>query len=288
MRTLSAGILLGCVVRIVLLAFTLVAEPQNNSKSLPTDDEIRLVILQTERAIRLYKPLVDEQQEATRKDIQDAEARGCNERREASPPVRPVQPPSHVPHTARRVRLRCLDTGANCRTQQHVHVLALCPSFRRRGPVCDVQTGWAQNWAQRETNRIKRGGIEAANSIRTKEKYGGRDRDRTGDPLLAKQVLSQLSYTPTVGTTFILRHLRRFQKPFLRLSVITVPKPPCTGAVCASPRLISLAWRLSFSRASRFMASFICEYFLNTSEFPCRSSCMTHSSATPPALSRVA
>jgi hypothetical protein len=26
---------------------------------------------------------------------------------------------------------------------------------------------------------------------------GGRDRDRTGDPLLAKQVLSQLSYTPT-------------------------------------------------------------------------------------------
>ncbi len=28
---------------------------------------------------------------------------------------------------------------------------------------------------------------------------GGRDRDRTGDPLLAKQVLSQLSYTPIVG-----------------------------------------------------------------------------------------
>ena len=28
--------------------------------------------------------------------------------------------------------------------------------------------------------------------------FGGRGRDRTGDPLLAKQVLSQLSYTPTV------------------------------------------------------------------------------------------
>jgi hypothetical protein len=25
-----------------------------------------------------------------------------------------------------------------------------------------------------------------ANSIKTKEKFGGRDRDRTGDPLLAK------------------------------------------------------------------------------------------------------
>ncbi len=31
------------------------------------------------------------------------------------------------------------------------------------------------------------------------EKIGGRDRDRTGDPLLAKQVLSQLSYTPPVS-----------------------------------------------------------------------------------------
>ena len=28
-------------------------------------------------------------------------------------------------------------------------------------------------------------------------KVGGADRDRTGDPLLAKQVLSQLSYSPT-------------------------------------------------------------------------------------------
>ena len=34
----------------------------------------------------------------------------------------------------------------------------------------------------------------------TKEKLGGRDRVRTCDPLLAKQVLSQLSYTPTAGT----------------------------------------------------------------------------------------
>ena len=28
--------------------------------------------------------------------------------------------------------------------------------------------------------------------------YGGADRDRTGDPLLAKQVLSQLSYSPII------------------------------------------------------------------------------------------
>ena len=49
---------------------------------------------------------------------------------------------------------------------------------------------------------------------------GGRDRDRTGDPLLAKQVLSQLSYTPTVGVPSILKHFRRFQNPFLRFSII--------------------------------------------------------------------
>ena len=30
----------------------------------------------------------------------------------------------------------------------------------------------------------------------TLDENGGADRDRTGDPLLAKQVLSQLSYSP--------------------------------------------------------------------------------------------
>jgi hypothetical protein len=49
-----------------------------------------------------------------------------------------------------------------------------------------------------------------------------------------------------------------------------------------------LAQRFSCARASRFISNFICEYFLNTSEFPCRSNGTTHSSATPPALRRVA
>ena len=53
---------------------------------------------------------------------------------------------------------------------------------------------------------------------------GGRGRDRTGDPLLAKQVLSQLSYTPTVGVTLILKHLPPFRNPFLRIFVVTVPE----------------------------------------------------------------
>ena len=35
-----------------------------------------------------------------------------------------------------------------------------------------------------------------AASINWAELFGGGERDRTDDPLLAKQVLSQLSYTP--------------------------------------------------------------------------------------------
>ncbi len=45
----------------------------------------------------------------------------------------------------------------------------------------------------------------------TLRKNGGRGRDRTGDPLLAKQVLSQLSYTPTqCELALMLKHLQPF------------------------------------------------------------------------------
>ena len=36
------------------------------------------------------------------------------------------------------------------------------------------------------------------------EKNGGATRDRTADPLLAKQVLSQLSYSPIFGMCIVL------------------------------------------------------------------------------------
>ena len=35
---------------------------------------------------------------------------------------------------------------------------------------------------------------------KVQQSSGGRERVRTADPLLAKQVLSQLSYTPTVAS----------------------------------------------------------------------------------------
>jgi hypothetical protein len=65
------------------------------------------------------------------------------------------------------------------------------------------------------------------------EKFGGRDRDRTGDPLLAKQVLSQLSYTPTAGTFLdfkafaAVRNLRNISLPCvvpeLRQAAVNAP-----------------------------------------------------------------
>ena len=56
----------------------------------------------------------------------------------------------------------------------------------------------------------------------------------------------------------------------------------------AAAGAFSLARRFSFSRASRFICNFIWEYFLKTCASPWRSICVTHSSATPPALSLVA
>src|SRR5882762_8821551 len=98
----------------------------------------------------------------------------------------------------------------------------------------------------------------------------------------------QLSYGRVVEVILILKHLPPFQNSNPPLSAVTVPELSLAGKFWHSLPVISLAWRLSFSRASRFICNFICEYFLTTWESPCRSICVTHSSATPPALKRVA
>ena len=73
--------------------------------------------------------------------------------------------------------------------------------------------------------------------------------------VLAKQVLSQLSYTPTVEGPFILKHLPLFRIPILRKIVITdVPNGAFSSFACRS----------SFWRASLFICNFMCEYFLKT------------------------
>jgi hypothetical protein len=83
--------------------------------------------------------------------------------------------------------------------------------------------------------------------LRIVEKFGGRDRVRTCDPLLAKQVLSQLSYTPKPTLFFILNQLR-------------ILAPLETAQTVSNGVFISFACRSSFSSASLY----ICEYFLKT------------------------
>jgi hypothetical protein len=78
-------------------------------------------------------------------------------------------------------------------------------------------------------------------------------------------------------------------RSFFALLCQDCAKTPRSDWLCAGPKpgALSFACRFSFASASRFICSFICEYFLNTFASPWRSN-VTHSSATPPALSRVA
>ena len=49
---------------------------------------------------------------------------------------------------------------------------------------------------------------------------GGDKRDRTADPLLARQVLSQLSYTPVLPELFLVVGPSGLEPPTSRLSVV--------------------------------------------------------------------
>jgi hypothetical protein len=61
------------------------------------------------------------------------------------------------------------------------------------------------------------------------ERFGGADRDRTGDPLLAKQVLSQLSYSPLT----VVVGLGRFELPTSPLSGVRSNQLSYRPAGCA-------------------------------------------------------
>jgi hypothetical protein len=69
-----------------------------------------------------------------------------------------------------------------------------------------AQASWtrSQGWVGTKlgTSRIRRILTQACritNPLKTKEKNGGRDRDRTGDPLLAKRKLRRLAQPMTVS-----------------------------------------------------------------------------------------
>ena len=59
-----------------------------------------------------------------------------------------------------------------------------------------VHSGYDERYFAHFVHSSKNRAREQFRKSFTVKRIGGRDRDRTGDPLLAKQVLSQLSYTP--------------------------------------------------------------------------------------------
>ena len=61
---------------------------------------------------------------------------------------------------------------------------------------------------------------------------GGADRDRTDDPLLAKQVLSQLSYSPSLRDT---SHVARFWMQVSCVDALEMAKSFSKGGDPAAP-----------------------------------------------------
>src|SRR5438046_5574697 len=114
-------------------------------------------------------------------------------------------------------------------------------------------------------------------------------------PCAQGRCATRLRYAPTISAGLLLKYFPTlFPLPllisgldpaqtvhlFAHCTMTVRIRSPVAGA-------ISLARRLSFSKASRFICNFIWEYFLKTCASPWRSICVTHSSATPPSLIRV-
>jgi hypothetical protein len=95
-----------------------------------------------------------------------------------------------------------------------------------------------------------------------------------------RQARYQAALRPDRETAlFILKYFPTF---LIRVVIFGLTVPNTFTGIVAVPEssVISLAWRFIFSKASRFICNFICEYFLKTFASPCRRSCVTHSSAT--------
>ena len=90
--------------------------------------------------------------------------------------------------------------------------------------------------------------------------FGGGKRDRTDDPLLAKQVLYQLSYAPSVGSGLCLVGLGGLEPPTPRLSSVCSNqlsyKPKVVGEIslsCAFASLLQFTDKCECANASSFL-----------------------------------
>ena len=103
---------------------------------------------------------------------------------------------------------------------------------------------------------------------------------RTHDPLRPRQVRYQAALRPDIVGLLDSKTLLDSSHTATRTKTTqnrpdrgkTVTKPHQLGRSVSKLRPLSFACRFSFCSASRFICSFICEYFLNTLASPCRSS----------------
>src|SRR5205814_8011226 len=100
-----------------------------------TSRRVDLVCFHAERTFREVHP-----EETTQESV---ETERCSS-------VRSIQLAAHISNQTWRIRVRRLDTCANCWSQLRRDVGAVCPPERRRGSSCLRSAEWAQYWAQRK------------------------------------------------------------------------------------------------------------------------------------------
>ena len=113
--------------------------------------------------------------------------------------------PRPRPQTIQRPPFERRNLVALARTLRRLDQSTAEPSrVQNSRPIHDVQTATPQEpWSPKEfRSPVPRASHRSARSIvgNRSAVAGGGDRTRTDDPLLAKQMLSQLSYTPDPGT----------------------------------------------------------------------------------------
>ena len=148
----------------------------------------------SERARRIVEP-----QETARQDVR-GDSGGGKGTTQASSTFHSLFVATYVSDATRGVWLRRVDACTNRWSQLHQDVRSIRSSIRRCSLGAMARLG-GHKIGHNKNRPNTSGNATAPMAMKDKGKVGGREGTRTPDPLLAKQVLCQLSYTPTVEKT---------------------------------------------------------------------------------------
>ena len=111
-------------------------------------------------------------------------------------PVVLVASPRHSSRHIRQIRVRPTRTTARPETHQPLHTAKEQSKHRNNSPPPTHPRLVASHRSDPDPLATQETEQPLAPNTQTRKRLGGGGRDRTDDPLLAKQVLSQLSYAP--------------------------------------------------------------------------------------------